>query len=118
MAASVKWVLITYLFFGEERFFLSDGMFCRSSKILYGRYFFDPKAVLERKIPNLHMKKFSPLELIYGPIGGQRKSLLFIALSNLHCSTKHIAKMTAAAAVEIFLIRRLFQIALVKISLW
>ena len=63
LEARRKWVLIIYLTLtlifdiGEERFFSSDGMPCRGSKMMYGQYFFDPKAVLERKMLNVCMKK-------------------------------------------------------------
>ena len=63
LGACRKWVLIMYLTLtlifdmGEERFFSFDGMPSPGSKMMYGQYFFNPKAVLERKIPNVRMKK-------------------------------------------------------------
>ena len=46
----------------------------------YGQNFFDPKAVVERIIPNLRMKNYSQSQLNCGSTGGQRKMSPFCSL--------------------------------------
>ena len=47
------------LFCQLEQFFTSDRASCRGSRQSRGRYFFDPKTFLDRKMSNLHMKNYS-----------------------------------------------------------